>query len=71
MYEKRESQGQLHKAFEVSFDAKAVYSLDFLCQKLDYIHHNPVSGNGTYAMNLLIMLIAVPHFTSLHSRMFF
>ncbi|TSD67786.1 hypothetical protein FFF34_010475 [Inquilinus sp. KBS0705] len=36
--------GQRHKAFEPSFDAKPVYSLDFLNQKLDYIHHNPVSG---------------------------
>jgi REP element-mobilizing transposase RayT len=42
--EKEKAKGQLHKAFEVSFDAKSVYSLDFLYQKLDYIHHNPVSG---------------------------
>ena len=38
------AKGQKHKIFEKSFDAKAVYSLDFLHQKLDYIHHNPVSG---------------------------
>jgi len=42
--EKEKAKGQLHKAFEVSFDAKVVYSFDFLHQKLDYIHHNPVSG---------------------------
>ncbi|MBS1531504.1 MAG: hypothetical protein JSU01_14445, partial [Bacteroidetes bacterium] len=38
------AKGQKHKMFEQSFDAKPVYSLDFLNQKLDYIHHNPVSG---------------------------
>jgi REP element-mobilizing transposase RayT len=42
--EKEKAKGQLHKAFEPSFDAKPVYTLDFLYQKLDYIHHNPVSG---------------------------
>jgi REP element-mobilizing transposase RayT len=38
------AKGQKHRGFEKSFDAKPVYSLDFLHQKLDYIHHNPVSG---------------------------
>jgi REP element-mobilizing transposase RayT len=42
--EKERAKGQLHKVFEPSFDAKPVYTLDFLYQKLDYIHHNPVSG---------------------------
>ena len=42
--EKERAKGQLHRVFEPSFDAKPVYTLDFLCQKLDYIHHNPVSG---------------------------
>lgn len=42
--EKEKAKGQKHKVFEPSFDAKPVYSLDFLHQKLDYIHHNPVSG---------------------------
>ena len=42
--EKERAKGQLHKAFEPSFDAKPVYTIDFLYQKLDYIHHNPVSG---------------------------
>jgi REP element-mobilizing transposase RayT len=40
---KERSKGQRHKIFEPSFDAKVIYSLDFLYQKLDYIHHNPVS----------------------------
>jgi len=42
--EKEKAKGQKHKVFEPSFDAKVVYSIDFLHQKLDYIHHNPVSG---------------------------
>jgi REP element-mobilizing transposase RayT len=42
--EKERAKGQLHKAFEPSFDAKPVYTIDFLYQKLYYIHHNPVSG---------------------------
>jgi REP element-mobilizing transposase RayT len=42
--EKEKAKGQLHKAFEPSFDAKPVYTIDFLYQKIDYIHHNPLSG---------------------------
>lgn len=38
------AKGQKHKVFEPSFDAKPIYTLKFLNQKLDYIHHNPVSG---------------------------
>jgi len=41
---KEKAKGQLHKVFEPSFDAKVIYSFDFLYQKLDYVHHNPVSG---------------------------
>ncbi|MDB5159520.1 MAG: hypothetical protein JWR50_4227 [Mucilaginibacter sp.] len=42
--EKEKAKGQLHKGFEPSFDAKPIYTDEFLYQKLDYIHHNPVSG---------------------------
>ncbi|OOQ59654.1 hypothetical protein BC343_05685 [Mucilaginibacter pedocola] len=38
------AKGQIHKVFESSFDAKPIFTLPFLHQKLDYIHHNPVSG---------------------------
>jgi len=41
--EKEKAKGQKHKAFETSFDAKPVYTIDFLHQKIDYIHANPVS----------------------------
>ena len=41
---KRErTKGQIHKVFNDSFDAKACYSIDFIFQKLNYIHYNPVS----------------------------
>jgi REP element-mobilizing transposase RayT len=38
------AKGQQHRVFEVSFDAKHLESYWFIAQKLDYIHHNPVSG---------------------------
>jgi REP element-mobilizing transposase RayT len=41
--EKELKKGQKHKVFEPSFDAKVIYSRDFLLQKLNYIHGNPVS----------------------------
>src|SRR6266496_693962 len=41
---KRESKkGQVHKVFEDSFDAKDCHSTEFILQKLNYMHHNPVS----------------------------
>ncbi len=42
--DKERAKGQQHKVFEPSFDAKPVFTLDFLYQKLDYAHHNPVTG---------------------------
>jgi len=42
--EREKKKGQLHKVFKDSFDAKAIFSDKFLTQKMDYIHHNPVSG---------------------------
>jgi len=41
-YEK--SKGQLHKVFLPSSDIKECYSENFIWQKLDYMHKNPVSG---------------------------
>ena len=35
--------------FEHYFDAKAILNNRFLIQKLDYIHHNPVSGKWNLA----------------------
>jgi REP element-mobilizing transposase RayT len=38
------TRGKKHRVFQPSFDSKPVYEEGFLIQKLDYIHHNPVSG---------------------------
>jgi REP element-mobilizing transposase RayT len=40
---KEKDKGQRHKVFEDSFDAKECLSMEFILQKLFYIHHNPVS----------------------------
>jgi len=41
--EKERKKGQRHKVFEDSFDAKEYYANEFVYQKLDYMHKNPVS----------------------------
>ena len=41
---REKKKGQLHKAFEESFEAKECRSAKFIFQKLNYIHRNPVSG---------------------------
>jgi putative transposase len=41
--------GQKHKAFEDSFDAKAIYHREFLLQKINYIHLNCVRGKWKLA----------------------
>jgi REP element-mobilizing transposase RayT len=41
---RRRNKGQRHRVFEDSFDAKPIYTKEFLYQKIDYIHHNPVRG---------------------------
>jgi hypothetical protein len=43
--EKEKAKGQIHKAFEESFDAKTIDNKKFFLQKLNYIHLNPVRGN--------------------------
>jgi REP element-mobilizing transposase RayT len=47
--ERERKKGQLHKVFNDSFDAKDIHSEKFLLQKLNYIHHNPVSGKWNLA----------------------
>jgi len=37
----RSSRKQKYKVWEEGFDAREIFSLDFLNQKFDYIHHNP------------------------------
>jgi len=51
--EREKKKGQLHKVFKDSFDAKPIFSDKFLMQKLDYIHHNPVTGKWQLAENFV------------------
>lgn len=51
---KREKKkGQLHKVFKNSFDAKPIFFAKFLMQKINYIHHNPVSGKWNLAKDFV------------------
>ena len=36
--------GKQHQVFKLSFNAKVCFDEKMIEQKLDYIHHNPVSG---------------------------
>ena len=54
---RQRNKGQRHRVFEESFDAKPIYAQDFLDQKIDYIHHNPVRGKW----NLVDDYIHYPH----------
>jgi REP element-mobilizing transposase RayT len=47
--EREKKKGQLHKVFKVSFDAKAIITQQFLLQKINYIHNNPVTGKWMLA----------------------
>ena len=38
-----QKKGQRHKVFKDSFDAKECYTTEFIFQKLEYIHKNPIS----------------------------
>ena len=51
--EREREKKQLHKVFKDSFDAKAIFSEKFLIQKLNYIHHNPVSGKWKLAPDFI------------------
>ena len=42
--ENEKSKGKKHQVFRLSFDAKLCFDEKMTEQKLDYIHHNPVSG---------------------------
>ncbi len=42
--EREKKKGQLHKVFKDSFDAKPIYTRQYLLQKIQYIHLNLVRG---------------------------
>ena len=50
---REQRKGQLHRVFINSFDAKAIYSQQFLLQKINYIHNNPVSGKWMLAKDFI------------------
>ena len=75
--EREKKKGQLHKVFKDSFDAKAIFSDKFMTQKLDYIHHNPVSGKWNLVNDFtdyehssasFYETGVVKHFTPLHYK---
>ena len=45
--------GKLHQVFRPSFDGKGLHDERLILQKLDYIHHNPVSGKWNLANDYL------------------
>jgi REP element-mobilizing transposase RayT len=51
--EREKKKGQLHRVFKSSFDAKPIFSDKFLMQKINYIHHNPVSGKWNLAKDFV------------------
>ena len=49
----KKKKGQLHKVFKDSFDAKPIFSDKFPEQKINYIHHNPVTGKWNLAQDFV------------------
>ena len=47
--EKEKLKGKKHQVFQLSFDSRKCYNEKMIEQKLDYIHHNPVSGKWNLA----------------------
>jgi putative transposase len=42
--EREKKKGQLHKVFKESFDAKPIYTRQFLLRKIRYVHFNLIRG---------------------------
>ena len=42
--ENEAKKGKKHQVFQLSFDARICLDIKMLGQKMDYIHHNPVTG---------------------------
>jgi putative transposase len=51
--EREKKKGQLHKVFEESFDAKAIFSERFMLQKINYMHLNPVRKGWSLVLDYL------------------
>jgi REP element-mobilizing transposase RayT len=50
---REKKKGQVHKVFKESFDAKPILNEPFFLQKLNYIHHNPITGKWKLAEDFL------------------
>lgn len=47
--ENEKKKGKIHQVFQLSFDARKCFDEKIEMQKLEYIHHNPVSGKWNLA----------------------
>ncbi len=45
--------GKIHQVFKESYDAKECFTEDFIIQKLNYMHKNPISGKWSLAKTFL------------------
>ncbi len=50
--EREKKKGQKHKVFETSFDCKECRNAQFIQQKLEYIHRNPLAKHWSLATSL-------------------
>ena len=66
--EKDGHKGQLHRVFRSSFDSKPCYSEEFILQKLDYMHHNPVSGKWNMVEDFTDYLHSSAKFYELNTK---
>ena len=58
---KEKLKGKKHQVFQLSFDSRKCYNEKMIEQKLDYNHHNPVSGKWNIANALNLVFIFPPH----------
>ena len=57
------SRGKLYEVFEPSFDCKYCYGDNFIEQKLNYIHNNPVKSKWQLAESAVEYLHSSAYFT--------
>jgi REP element-mobilizing transposase RayT len=63
---KEGKKGKLHQVFKESYDAKECFNQNFIIQKLDYIHKNPVTGRWNLASDYLDYLHSSARFYDLN-----
>ncbi|WP_259014449.1 transposase [Emticicia fluvialis] len=60
--------GKLHQVFNESYDAKECFNEDFIMQKLNYIHKNPLSGKWNLAADYLAYAYSSARFYNLNEK---